>query len=158
MKTFSNIVVAIDGSAPSEAAFEAACSLAGDRGGMLTAVFVREPRPSFHAHHIDWAYDDEEARRAGFTALRRAAEAATRKRGLTIETKLLDGDIVDEIVAYAQKIGADTIVVGSHGRTGLQRALVGSVAERFMRTSTIPVLVVVRSLTTADARVDRGVA
>jgi len=142
MTYFSDILLALDGSAPSDAALEAACSLARDRGARITAVYVCEPRPHLHGHHVDWRGDDDTARREAFAVLRRASETATRGYGLTMETKLLDGEIVPEILAHAQRLGVDTIVIGSHGRGGLERALLGSVAEGLMRASRVPVLVV----------------
>jgi nucleotide-binding universal stress UspA family protein len=142
MTHFSNILLALDGSAPSDAAFEAACSLACGRGGRITAVYVCEPRPHLHGRHVDWYSDDDAAHREGLAVLRRASETASRDYGLTIETNRLDGQIVPEIVAHAQRIGADTIVIGSHGRGGLERVLLGSVAEALMRASRVPVLVV----------------
>jgi nucleotide-binding universal stress UspA family protein len=142
MTYFSNILVALDGSAPSDAALETGCSLARDRGARITAVYVCEPRPHVRGHHVDWRGDDDAARREAFAVLRRASETATRDFGLTMETKLLDGQIVSAIVAHAQGVGADTIIIGSHGRGGLQRVLLGSVAEGLMRASRVPVLVV----------------
>jgi nucleotide-binding universal stress UspA family protein len=142
MTYFSHIVLALDGSAPSQAALEAACSLARDRAGRLTVVYVCGPRPHPHGRHVDWHGDDDAARREGFAVLRRASETASRGYGLTAETKMLDGEIVPEIVAHAQRVGADTIVIGSHGRGGLDRVLLGSVAEGLMRASPVPVLVV----------------
>jgi nucleotide-binding universal stress UspA family protein len=142
MTSFSNILLALDGSAPSDAALDAACSLARDRGARITAVNVCEPRPHVHGHHVDWRGDDDAARREAFAVLRRASETATHDYGLTMETKLLDGQIVPAIVAHAQRVGADTIVIGSHGRGGLQHVLLGSVAEGLMRASPVPVLVV----------------
>jgi len=142
MTYFSNMLLALDGSAPSDAALAAACSLARDRGGRVTAAYVCEPRPHLHGHHVDWKGGETAARRDAFTVLRRASEAAREGYGLTMETKCLDGEVVPEIVAEAERLGADTIVIGSHGRDGLKRVLLGSVAEGLMRTSPVPVLVV----------------
>jgi nucleotide-binding universal stress UspA family protein len=55
---------------------------------------------------------------------------------------LLEGDPATEIVRYATDAGMDLIVMGTHGRTGLERLLMGSVAEKVMRESTCSVLVV----------------
>lgn len=56
------------------------------------------------------------------------------------------GSAADRIVAYAQRTGAEVIVLGAHGRTGFTRALLGSVAERVARTATCPVMTVPRDL------------
>ena len=57
-------------------------------------------------------------------------------------TVTVEGNPSDEIVTYANKIGAELIVVGTHGRSGLSRALLGSVAEHVLRKARTPVLVV----------------
>lgn len=68
--------------------------------------------------------------------------ARVRESGLECQTKSVEGNPGDEIVDYAAKIGADLIVMGSHGRTGLGRILLGSVAEKVLHRATCPVLVV----------------
>jgi nucleotide-binding universal stress UspA family protein len=65
-----------------------------------------------------------------------------KEAGVTVETTTLSGRAAPEIVAYAKKIGADLIVMGTHGRSGFQHALLGSVAERVVHHSPCPVLVV----------------
>ncbi len=57
------------------------------------------------------------------------------------ESALVTGDVVDEIVAYAQKHKADLIIIGSHGRRGLDHILLGSVAERVIKRSPCPTLI-----------------
>ena len=153
MTYFSNILLALDGSPPSEAALEAAFSLARDRKGRITAVTVCEQHAYVQGRHVDW-HSDDAARREAFAVLRRGAQTASRDYGLTIETKVLDGEIVREIVAHAQLIDADTIVIGSHGRDWLERVLLGSVAEGVMRASPVPVLVVHAAAPRAIASVD----
>lgn len=70
----------------------------------------------------------------------RAARA--RKAGLTCTTSLLEGPPHIEIVRHARDTNADLIVVGTHGRTGIAHAVLGSVAERVVHRSACPVLVV----------------
>lgn len=64
------------------------------------------------------------------------------EHGVAIPGTLLEGVPHAEIVRLASELGADLIVMGTHGRTGLEHLLLGSVAERVLRTSTIPVLTV----------------
>ncbi|HET6146268.1 MAG TPA: universal stress protein [Polyangia bacterium] len=64
------------------------------------------------------------------------------KAGIQVEAETITGRAAPEIVAYAKKIGADLIVMGTHGRSGFQHALLGSVAERVVHHSPCPVLVV----------------
>ena len=68
--------------------------------------------------------------------------AGLRDSGVPIETMLKTGDARQTIVAVASFIHADLIVMGTHGRTGLSRVLIGSVAENVVRTATVPVLTV----------------
>ena len=65
-----------------------------------------------------------------------------RSAGVSVETTTLSGRAAPEIVAHAKKVGADLIVMGTHGRSGFQHAILGSVAERVLRHSPCPVLVV----------------
>ena len=72
----------------------------------------------------------------------RQVEAMASTHGVSVETAIREGDPSDEILAYADEIDADAIVAGTHGRTGVQRQLIGSVAERLVRHSPIPVMTV----------------
>jgi|SRR5580658_10233975 nucleotide-binding universal stress UspA family protein len=76
----------------------------------------------------------------------RAALDATVKRiaarGVSVESVLKEGIIYEEINAVAEAIDADLIVIGTHGRKGLARALLGSVAENVIRTATRPVVTI----------------
>ena len=61
-------------------------------------------------------------------------------RDVELETSLVQGDPREAVAESAKKLGADLIVMGTHGRRGIARALIGSVAESVVRTSSIPVL------------------
>ena len=62
---------------------------------------------------------------------------------MTHEVRVQAGeDVAQTIAAFADEIGADTIAIGTHGRSGLGRAQMGSVAEALIRSSSVPVLVV----------------
>lgn len=66
----------------------------------------------------------------------------SRAEGVTVESTLLDGSPAREIVGYAKEHGVDVIVMGTHGRSGFDRLLLGSVAERVVRSSPVPVLTI----------------
>jgi nucleotide-binding universal stress UspA family protein len=70
------------------------------------------------------------------------ASALAAERGVTARTKLLEGDVVDEIVAYADVVDADLIVLGSRGHGTLASAALGSVSQGVLHESRRPVLVV----------------
>lgn len=71
-----------------------------------------------------------------------ALAAGVRESGIECQTGTGEGNPGDEIVDYATRIGADLIVMGTHGRGGLSRMLLGSVAEKVLRATCCPVLVV----------------
>jgi universal stress protein A len=71
-----------------------------------------------------------------------ARAARVREAGLTGTVELIEGTPPVEIVRHATKVGAELIVVGTHGRSGLAHAVLGSVAERVLHRATCPVLVV----------------
>lgn len=69
-------------------------------------------------------------------------EQALKAHGLAVTTKLIQGNPADTIVARAEEISAYLIVIGTHGRSGFRRFLLGSIAERVVRMATVPVLTV----------------
>lgn len=67
------------------------------------------------------------------------ANAATKCRKCS--SKVMVGDVVDEILGFAKKEGGDLIIIGSHGKRGLEKILLGSVAERVLKNAHCPVLI-----------------
>lgn len=61
---------------------------------------------------------------------------------VTVETALLEGSPASEIVSYADTNDCDLIVMGTHGRSGVDRLLLGSVAERIVRKASVPVMTI----------------
>jgi nucleotide-binding universal stress UspA family protein len=141
VRYFSTVLVAVDGSEASEAALEVACSIAKNYGGRVTACAVIEPHARLSGRHVSFATDSETEREC-LAVLTRATERAQADHGLTIGTTLAYGDPADSILAEADKNAADTIVLGTHGRQGFERLILGSVAESVARRSTLPVLLV----------------
>jgi nucleotide-binding universal stress UspA family protein len=80
----------------------------------------------------------EEAERR---ALQEVADAAT-KVGVAVETRLVTGIPSEDIVRIAKELSVDLIIMGTHGRTGVSHALLGSVAEKVVQQAPCPVLVV----------------
>jgi nucleotide-binding universal stress UspA family protein len=70
------------------------------------------------------------------------ARAVARKEGMQVTQALIRGNTTDAIERHALEVGADLIVMGTHGRGGLGRMLLGSVAEGVVRRSAVPVLLV----------------
>lgn len=143
MKAIERIVVGTDFSEIGEKALDEAVDLAAQLGASITLVHAYEiPTYSFPD---GFAYGTASMTEAIAAAgLKRLAAAVERRkdRGITIRTLLKVGAPWEEISAVAEEEGADLIVVGTHGRKGLARALLGSVAESVIRTATRPVVAV----------------
>jgi nucleotide-binding universal stress UspA family protein len=137
-----NILVAVDFSDYSEAALQYATVLAETFGATLTLVHSVEPyvypedlSAGFTIEQIDarWIQKQKEK----LEALRQ-----TIKKGIPATVVVTMGTPWNRIVGAAKSWNADLIVIGTHGRTGLKHALMGSTAERVVRHATCPVLVV----------------
>jgi nucleotide-binding universal stress UspA family protein len=116
----------------------------------------RRTRPRHARPAREWLPEPPDSlRKEAIGLLRDAREHAERDYRIALETMLVDGDPVDEILRVARTKGVDTIVIGSHSRIGMQRWFLGSVAEGVMRGSTVPVLVV-HSVAPAAERQERG--
>lgn len=72
----------------------------------------------------------------------KSVENMAEAHGVDVETEVLNGDPAETILDYADEIGADLIVSGTHGRSGVKRQLLGSVAERLVRHASMPVMTV----------------
>lgn len=141
---FRHILLATDGSSASEHAATLAVQLAKVHGARLTALYVVDPYPYLGIG---------EANPLGFqaymsAALQHAAEAhgkvaaLAEKEGVACEARLAeDVAAAAGILESARQVEADLIVVGSHGRGGMARVVLGSVAAKVVAQSTIPVLV-----------------
>ena len=144
---YKKILVAVDGSATSKLALAEAVRLAKAFQSTLRAVYIVDsPAMLFDVGY----YDPTELRKsfiqAGTTLLGEIEEILA-KDGVPQETALVETEGIGEDVAAAlqrdaAKWGADVVVIGTHGRRGLAHAMLGSVAEKFIRQATTPVLLV----------------
>jgi nucleotide-binding universal stress UspA family protein len=141
MTELRRILVPTDFTETSEKAIEWALGLAAKLGAAVTVMHAYElpiigfpdgaivATPEIASHIAD--------------ASRAALDATVKRltgRGIPIESVLREGATWEEINAVAELIAADLIVIGTHGRKGLARALLGSVAENVIRTATRPVV------------------
>jgi nucleotide-binding universal stress UspA family protein len=136
-----------DFSERSRAALQLACALARDHGARLLLLHVAELPAAAYGEAVlvldRVAYADELQGK-----LEQVAVAAPPGR---VERRVVVGDAVTEIVGVARETPCDLIVMGTHGRTGLRRALLGSVAEQVMRRAPCPVLTVKMPFPAAQA-------
>ena len=142
---YQNILVPVDGSETSYAAVAHAAELAKAFGGKITVVQVLALDPYIAAEYISATQTNDLIERARTSVLKTLEEAAAKfsDMGIPVEAKLLEGQVVHrEIIREAETSKADLIVIGSHGRTGLKRLFLGSVAQSVLGEAHIPVLVV----------------
>jgi nucleotide-binding universal stress UspA family protein len=136
-----------DFSTRSKSAFDLACAVARDYDARLVVLHVKPPElmgGEVHALITTPAEVDRELR-AELDKLQ-PHEPSTK-----IERVLKQGDAPTEILRLAKEISSDIIVMGSHGRTGLSRLLMGSVAEAVSRKAYCPVLTVKHPFAEASA-------
>lgn len=141
MIEFGKILFPTDFSESAENAARYAISLAKKYGGKLYIVHIVEPFTYTTDFGLDYSvqYKEMEA-----TARRLLDEFVTsiQRNNLNAEGVLLSGEPFVEIIKYAKREQVDLIVMGTHGRTGLEHMLLGSVAEKVVRKSPCPVLTV----------------
>jgi nucleotide-binding universal stress UspA family protein len=139
----ARMLIAVDGSPAARRALSAALDLAASFTEMpeLHAVYViaHVAAPAGLAKSLPDAPDFLAAEAE--TELTVVGEIA-RERGITVNTHVLFGRPAAQILAYAKTIGADLIVAGTHGRTGLVHALLGSTSEELIRHSPVPIMTV----------------
>jgi nucleotide-binding universal stress UspA family protein len=143
MTKIKRIVVGIDFSEGSDAAMAQALELAASFGAMVDVVHVLQPGVIFSPTGFGTMGLPEAPAfyRQVDEALAGQAKRATAMK-IACETNSLTGYPPQVLVDHAKKVGADLIVVGTHGRTGVQHAVLGSVAERVVQRASCPVLVV----------------
>jgi nucleotide-binding universal stress UspA family protein len=145
---YDRILVALDGSETASRALDAALDLAKLTGAKLQPLYVIDlPLIAFDAPGYDPSIVRsalaEEGRRVTADATERIARAGVVGIARTIEVSLTSGeDIAHCIELAARDFGADLIVMGTHGRRGVRRLVLGSVAERTVRAAPCPVLLV----------------
>jgi nucleotide-binding universal stress UspA family protein len=148
---FRRILVPIDGSPTSNRGLEAAIGLATDQKAKICLLHVVDElivaTGPDGMMYMPPTYIDEfiRALRASGKKLLARAEAKVRKHGIEVEAVLLETlgrRVAEQIIKQAKKWRADVIVLGTHGRRGLSRMVMGSDAEMVLRETPIPVLLV----------------
>lgn len=133
---YDSILLSTDGSEGTAAAISEAISLAETFDATIHALFVVDERDEMTSYDMVVENLEREAE-AALDAVGRDAEAA----GVPVEKHLRRGVPSEEIVDGAEAYGADLIVMGTHGRTGVDRFLhAGSTTERVVRRAPLPVL------------------
>src|SRR6056297_2390105 len=142
MSRYERILVPTDGSDATREAVQQAVDLAAEHGATIHALYVVNSA-SFAGLPMDSSWENVSAMLSeeGTTALDDVT-AIAEGQGVDVERELSDGNPAREIVRYAEDENCDLVVMGTHGRGGIDRLLLGSVAEKVVRSSTVPVLTV----------------
>ncbi|MDP3103859.1 MAG: universal stress protein [Candidatus Methanoperedens sp.] len=141
-KLYKKILIATDGSEYTKNSIDYGIELAKNTQAALHVLYVIDTA-AFASIPMDAAWESmyELLKKEGDEATRYAAEKAEAE-GLTVEKLTVEGHPAEEIIKYAEKNSVNIIVMGTLGKSGLDRFLLGSVAEKVVRASKIPVLIV----------------
>jgi len=142
MGRYERILVPTDGSDATREAVQQAVDLAAEHGATIHALYVVNSA-SFAGLPMDSSWENVSAMLSeeGTTALDDVT-AIAEGQGVDVERELSDGNPAREIVRYAEDENCDLVVMGTHGRGEIDRLLLGSVAEKVVRSSSVPVLTV----------------
>ena len=143
--TYQKILVAIDDSEISVNVIQQAAQLAKALNSEITVVEVMALDPYLADTYVRFDQSNDLIERVrGYVEENLAkAEQKFEELGLTVATQVLEGfSIPQEIIGAAQNLGADLIIMGSHGRTGFKKFILGSVAQKVLGESHVPVLIV----------------
>lgn len=139
---FKKIAVALDGSKCADEALDVAINLAQNEAAELFVCSIVDPRALAAVTPLPAI---EPVIAAGEIEARQLVQAAVEKAlhaGVFAEGETHFGSSFQEIVRFAKRRTVDAIVMGTHGRSGLKRLLLGSVAENVLRNASCPVIVV----------------
>jgi len=144
---FEKILVATDGSEHGYRAARVALELGKISGGKVTAIYVADTVKTSHLPDDMLLFSIRELLlKEGREALKQV-ESLAQEKGVAFESLVVEGNPGSEIIRSAEASGMDIIILGAVGRAGLDKFLLGSVAEKVVRNSKIPVLTVPREQT-----------
>ena len=140
MRLFETILCPVDFSEQSVHALGHAALLATRNSGRLVAMFVEDP---MLASAAAVEYGEDSLLNKSRAELQRLVEQTAAAHGLALTSTTIDvsvGKAHEQIIRTAERLKCDLIVMGSHGRTGASRAMVGSTTHRVLRESLLPIL------------------
>ena len=164
---WKHLLVPVDFSECATRALELACALAERDRAILTLVHVSPLPPNLPPAALVTPPGATEPMRIdayamqGVRARLDAMAIPLRRRGLDARTVAFaapSGDVSEDLLRIGAELEVDAIVVGTHGRTGLSHLLLGSVAEKIIRRSTVPVITIRARSAEAQATREEGVA
>jgi nucleotide-binding universal stress UspA family protein len=158
---FKKILVAVDGSDVSRGGLIEAAALAADQAATLFVAYVVEGMPAGWSYYVDQQFRPErvdlllQGLQASGQRLLDGACSEARERGAAAEAVMIHArgrPFAEALLDEAHRIGADLVVLGTHGRDGVERILKGSDAESLLRSSDIPLLVVRKAMPAERAK------
>jgi nucleotide-binding universal stress UspA family protein len=140
---FQKILVAVDTSDASQSALRYALDLAKAAGGSVVLVNIVDisKLAAIAGYETPYPLDAIEIMRTDSQQLLNDSAKTCTASGIASTTQTGEGDTCDQILRIAKEQGADLIALGTHGRKGLSRIVIGSVAEGVLRRADVPVLV-----------------
>lgn len=142
MDAFKHILVPTDFGDPADHALDVAVALAKRLDAKLTMLHVCEQPVSAYAMYAQGLYFPMDSLEAAAATALEAATVRLQERYPGADSQLRTGTALEQLLSTCDEIGADLIVMGTHGRRGVSRMLLGSVAEKTVRLSKVPVLTV----------------
>jgi len=154
---YKKMLVPLDGSVLAEKVLPHAVALAKGSGAEVTLLTVVQLSLGFTGTKLE-AIPEAAAERK--TALRAEAmmylekiQRDLKEQGITARTVALEGDVAAQIITYAERQGFDLVAMATHGRSGIDRFVMGSIAEKVVRHTTKPVLLI-RAILAVPRQVD----
>lgn len=146
-KMYKRILVAVDGSATSNLALKEAIKLAKDQGSLLRLVHVVEPIMEFYGRRGAIVAEYQSALEAAAEEIISDCSAMVRAAGIPFDAASIGIDVPSRYICEAiddeaKRWKADLVVIGTHGRRGFRRLLLGSVAESLIRVARKPILLI----------------
>jgi len=139
---YEKILVPLDGSELAECVLPHVRAIAAASGtGQVVLLRVVEPLPAGTPPAVDFEVVQKAGVKAAEGYLARI-KAQLSKEGLNVEAKVLTGRPAETIIDFAQGNKVDLIAIATHGRSGIRRWVFGSVADRLVRSSSVPVLLI----------------
>lgn len=143
--SYQHILVPVDGSPTSLVAVEHAIEFAKALNSKITLVQVLTLDPYIAAEYLSSAQSNDLIERARQSILEnlKVAEQKFTDAGITVDVQLLEGQVIqNELLKAVKNLNIDLVIMGSHGRTGFKKLLLGSVTQNVLSEVHVPVLVV----------------
>lgn len=143
---YKKILVPLDGSDLAEKVLPHAMALAKASGAEIALVSVVEFNLGVVGAKLEAfpqaAMEQKEALRAEALVYLEKVQRDLKSQGVVATVAMLEGDVASQIIAYAEQQGVDLIAMATHGRSGIDRFVMGSIAEKVVRHTAKPVLLI----------------